>query len=127
MDLTKQVNQILQAYVGEVETDVLKAELAVAKEAVKQLKEKSPRNPKSRGKNGKHYAADWTIDNRSRTHYARLILHNRQYQLTHLLENGHDIVRGGRKVGRSEAKPHIKPVEEWCKSEVERRIKEELK
>lgn len=124
MDLTAQVNNILKQYVSDVDKAVLEAEEKVAKEAVKKLKKSSPRNPNGKGK---HYADDWQIDQRSKKNYAHMIVHNKQYQLTHLLENGHDIVRGGSVVGHAKAIPHIKPVEEWVKKEVEEEIRRELK
>lgn len=53
-----------------------------------------------------------------------------QPSLTHLLENGHDVISHGVKVGRARAIPHIKPVEEETKvffeeiviDEIERRL-----
>lgn len=124
MDLTAQVNKILQEYVDQVDKVVLRTEEKVAKEAVNKLKKTSPRNPKGKGR---HYADTWTIDQRSRKRYAHLIVHNKQYQLTHLLENGHDLVRNGRVVGHVGAQKHIKPVEEWVKKEVEEEIRRELR
>lgn len=124
MDLTAQVNSILKEYVDEVDKVVLDVEEKVAKEAVKKLKATSPKNPKGRGR---HYASDWKIDQRSKKRYAHLIVHNKQYQLTHLLENGHNIVRNGKVVGHASAQKHIKPVEEWVKKEVETEIVRELR
>lgn len=124
MDLTAQVNKILQEYVDDVDKTVLNVEEKVAKEAVKKLKATSPQNPKGRGR---HYASDWKIDQRSKKHYAHLIVHNKQYQLTHLLENGHNIVKNGKVVGHASAQKHIKPVEEWVKREVETEIVRELR
>lgn len=117
MDLTKEVNSILLKYVDECEQGILEIETKVAKDALKKLKSTSPKNPKSSGHNGKHYADDWYIDTKNKKHYDHIIIANRQYQLTHLLENGHDIIRNGAKVGSADAEPHIKPVEEWAKEE----------
>ena len=123
-DLTRQVNKILQEYASDVDKTVLEVEEQVAKEAVKKLKSTSPRAAKNGGH--RHYADDWGVDNASKKKYARFIVKNKQYQLTHLLEKGHDVVSHGKKTGHAAAQPHIKPVEEWCKTEVEKRLKEEL-
>lgn len=125
MDLTAQVNQILREYADDVDAEVLKIEEDVAKEAVKKLKSTSPKAAKNGGH--KHYAQDWGMDNESKKKYAKFIIKNKQYQLTHLLENGHDLVSHGRKVGHVNGQKHIKPVEEWCKAEVEKRLRKELK
>ena len=125
MDLTREVNKILQEYAGEVDQIVLKTEDEVAKEAVKKLKSTSPKAKYNGGH--RHYADDWKIDSRSKKMYAHIIIHNKQYQLTHLLEKGHDIVRGGKVVGHASAQSHIKAVEEWVKDEVEKRIRRDLK
>lgn len=34
------------------------------------------------------------------------VIANKKYQLTHLLENGHDVVKNGQTVGRARAFPH---------------------
>lgn len=123
LDLTAQVNKALAEFTDEVEKSVLEIEKEVGKEATQKLKKTSPKNPHGKGK---HYADSWYIDNKSKKNYARIIVANRQYQLTHLLENGHDIIRGGKKVGRAKAQKHIKPVEEWVKSEVVKRLESEI-
>lgn len=124
MDLTKQINQILTEYASDVDKIVLQVEDEVSKEAVKKLKGTSPKAAKNGGH--RHYADDWTVDNKSKKTYSKYIIKNKQYQLTHLLENGHDVVSHGKKVGHVSGRPHIKPVEEWCKTEVEKRIRKEL-
>lgn len=121
-DLTKAVNEILLTYADDVELAALRVEEEVAKEAVKKLNKASPINPKSSGRKGKHYAKDWYIDQKSKKHHAHIIIANHQYQLTHLLENGHDVVRNGVKVGYYSGVKHIKPVEEWVKDEVVDRL-----
>lgn len=123
MDLTKEINKILQDYAKDVDKAVLDAEDQVAKEAVKKLKATSPRNP--RGK-GRHYADDWKVDSKAKKNYAQTIIHNKQYQLTHLLENGHEVVRNGTVVGHAKPQPHIKAVEEWVKDEMVERIEKNL-
>lgn len=125
MDLTKEVNKILNDYVKDVEKSMLEAEDEVSSEAVKKLKQDSPK--KERGKKSGHYAKSWEVDKKSKQHYAQTIIHNKDYQLTHLLENGHDIVRNGKVVGHyTPDKAHIKPVEDWVKQEMVERIEEKL-
>lgn len=124
MDLTAQVNQILKEYTSGVDKVVLEIEEKVAKEAVKKLKKTSPKAKHNGGR--RHYADDWKVDNKSKKYYAHQIIHNKQYQLTHLLENGHDVVRGGKVVGHTNAQKHIKPVEEWVKEEVAKEIEQEI-
>ena len=125
LDLTSQVNKVLQEYADEVDKVVLEAEAEVAKAAIKKLKQTSPRAKRNGGH--KHYADDWKEDNRSVKRYAHHIIYNKQYQLTHLLENGHNVVRGGKVVGHAKAQKHIKPVEEWVKDEVVKEITGRLK
>lgn len=124
MDLTKEVNAILIDYFSDIDLAVHRAEHEVAKEAIKKLKATSPRNPRNGG--NKHYADDWTIDVNSKKYYSRFIIKNNQYRLTHLLENGHDVISHGKKAGHYKGQPHIKPVEDWANAEVVKRIEKEL-
>lgn len=121
-DLTKQINDILTNYCKDVDSTMLEVETEVAKEAIKKLKNTSPRS----GKATKHYADTWTDDKKAKKQYAETIIYNKQGQLTHLLENGHDVVRHGKVVGHVAPQKHIKPVEEWVKEEMVKRMEEKL-
>lgn len=109
------VNEILAQYTNDVTKDLEDAMKSTAEDAVAKLKATSP---KRRGK----YARGWKVKKSKGTY----IVHNTQYQLTHLLENGHDIVSWGRKTGHFEGKPHIKPVNDWVAEEVVKRIEDNL-
>lgn len=93
----------------------------VAKEGTKKLKATST---KGAGSRKGHYADGWAVKYERRGNGKfEFIIHNRKKPgLTHLLEKGHQLRQGG----RARAIPHIKPVEEWCNEEFERRAKERL-
>lgn len=93
----------------------------VAKDGVKSLKSTSPRG---KGSRKGHYADSWYIKTeRPKKSKSSNIIHNKMKPgLTHLLERGHQLRQGG----RAKAIVHIKPVEEWCNEEFEKRIEERL-
>lgn len=93
----------------------------VAKEGAQKLRATSPRGLGS--KKG-HYADGWGISYfRKGNGKFQFVVHNKKKPgLAHLLEHGHQSNLGGR-VG---AIVHIKPVEEWCDEEFERRVEERL-
>ena len=95
-DLAKEINKTLVEYTDEVVEKVEKSADKRTKEGVKLLKQRSP-------KDTGEYARSWTRKKR-KTGY---VIHNKKYQLTHLLEKGHAKVGGG----RVQAYPHIAPVE----------------
>lgn len=108
-----------------VDATVLLASKDAAKKAadytVRELKATSPK-----GSTGK-YAKGWKTKAQDG---GQVVYNEKQYQLTHLLENGHDVVVNGKKVGHAKAYPHIKPAEQkgveqfelWLKAEVNRRL-----
>ena len=59
-----------------------------------------------------------------------VIYNKTDYQLTHLLENGHDVIVNGKKVGHYDGQVHIAPVEkqviEKMTEEVEKGINDKL-
>ena len=70
------------------------------------------------------YAKGWKVGTRRGSDY---IVHNAtDYQLTHLLENGHVIRNKKGTYGRAPAHKHIKPVEEWASDALPHRIMEGL-
>ena len=93
----------------------------VAKEGTKKLKSTSP---KGRGSRKGHYADGWGVTYfRKGNGKFQFVVHNKKKPgLTHLLENGHALNIGG----RTRAIVHIKPVEEWCNEEFERRVEMRL-
>lgn len=102
----------LQEYTEEVVEALEKTEKELADEAVRTLKQTSPK------KSGK-YARSWTQTKQGK----KRIVHNRRYQLTHLLEKGHAKRNGGRVAARV----HIAPVEQRISKEAVERLKGNLK
>lgn len=117
INLDKAVKDILSELSTDVSTAAGEAIAEVAKEATKKLKQTSP-------KRTGQYAAGWTykVEKGTVTNSATVYGKKKTYPLAHLLENGH-AKRGG---GRTRAIVHIKPVEEWATSEVEKRIREKV-
>ena len=119
--LTVQMQKIFEEYTVEVKRATNNSVDVVAKQAVQKLRSSSPKKTGS-------YARGWTIKReRGVAGINTVIVHNKtDYQLTHLLENGH-IVRNKKGVfGRAPAHKHIKPVEEWANDELPKEIEREL-
>lgn len=102
-ELEVEIVKELKAYSNEVAEGIKKAVNDVAKETVRTLKTTSPRDT------GK-YARSWTfkVEFESPEDIRVRISNRTKWQLTHLLENGHAKVNGGRVDG----KPHIRPAEQ---------------
>lgn len=117
IDLSKAVSKILEEY-GEEATKSLQLIVpAVGKDAAAKLRKESPR------KTGR-YKKGWTSTSTTTRTGATATVYGKSgtYQLAHLLENGH-AKRGG---GRVPPVVHIKPVEEWAESELEKLVTMEL-
>ena len=121
-----QMADILDDYSKEVRRAMADAEDTIAKEAVQKLKNTSP---KRNGKNHiRRYAEGWRVKRvRTNTGIPDVIVHNKtNYQLTHLLENGHVIRNAKGTYGRTNGIKHIKPVEEWAQDELPLEIERRL-
>ena len=105
--LAFEIEKQLKEYTDEIKETVWDIAMDVSEDAVKRLKEESPK-----GRQSGKYAKSWarTTDRNG------IIIHagRGEYRLTHLLEKGHALKRGGRKVGKSPAYPHIEKVEKEC-------------
>lgn len=101
---------------GVLETDSMQ----VAKETVSKLKNTSPKGSPHQRK----YAEGWKVSKKDR---GDLVVHNAtNYQLTHLLENGHVVRNAKGTYGRTHPIKHIEPAEEWAADELPRRILEDI-
>lgn len=111
----------LKKFNNVTEEEFEKIAKAVAKEGTKKLKATSPRG---RGSKKGHYADGWGVTYfRKGNGKFQFVVHNKKKPgLTHLLENGHALNIGG----RARVIVHIKPVEEWCNEEFERRVEMRL-
>ena len=114
--LDSQIKSILDASEAEIRASSKVAAKAAAEDAVRALRATSPRQTGS-------YAKGWKS---KATEDGYVVYNATDYQLTHLLENGHDIVSHGKKVGHYGGKKHIKPVEESMKKYYEEQVKQEI-
>ena len=115
-EIGTELNKIMKQYEKEVEdlsSDVFQS---VAKGTVQELKNTSPKKTGS-------YAKGWAVKTEQGVGKMNFIVHNRtDYQLTHLLENGH-AKRGG---GRVAAIPHIAPAEQKAEEQMLEEVKRKL-
>jgi len=115
-----QMQDILDDYSKDVKEATNDAIEKTSKESVRKLKNTSPK------KSGE-YAKGWKLKkDRGRDGIATVTVHNKLYQLTHLLENGHVVRNAKGTYGRTNGIKHIAPVEEWAESELQQEIERKL-
>lgn len=115
--ISVQMNELLDEVDREVQQSARQNIDGVAKEAVQKLRNTSPVKTGS-------YAKGWSAKKQGEMD---VVVHNRtDYQLTHLLENGHVIRNKKGTYGRTPGIKHIAPVEEWASDELPRRIMEDI-
>lgn len=109
-ELQKALIKSLKNYIEDIEEDVETTTNSIIKDAKQELVKESPRSGMAR--NTKYYKG-WSVKNGGRTrkgrYYSKVIWNKTNYQLTHLLENGHHTRDG---TGWVEAQPHIGKVQE---------------
>lgn len=122
VELTKQ----LATYTQEVQEAVANSVTALAKEGRAKVKSNSP-------KRTGEYAKGWAVSNENKKGRQTVRIYNKtNYQLTHLLENGHVVRNGTGRIGAGKktsvaGKPHIAPVNDWIQQEVVSAIEEAIK
>ena len=116
-----QMAEILDSYSKEVRRATNNSQDKVAKECVQKLKNTSPKKTGS-------YAKGWAVKrSKGKSGIVDVTVHNKtDYQLTHLLENGHIIRNGKGEYGRYNGVKHISPVADWASDAVPQEIEREL-
>ncbi len=127
--LSAAIQEMLNEYVGDVEEKTDEVLDKASKSCAKQLKSSSP---VGEGPNKGRYAKGWSVKkDKSLKGISKIgdyTVHNKtDWQLTHLLENGHVIKNQyGSYSGRVPAVPHIKDAEQaaisQCLSDLEAKL-----
>lgn len=114
-NLDKAIATELDQFAGLLKKDIVAAQKAAAKKAIKDIKANAP----GKGK----YARGWrSKTTQTRTGASTVIYQGDRPGLAHLLEYGHPIVSGGRTVGQAKAFPHVDPAEKTAADYYEKEI-----
>lgn len=117
------VADILNDYSEEIQEAITEEAEKIANEGKDTLKHSSPKNSKNTKHKGR-YAKGWKVKVMKGKGFVNATIYNAtDYQLTHLLENGHLTKNGGK------TKPikHIEPVHDKCVLEYELGIERIIK
>ena len=110
----KQLEKALKDYTKDIQDGLEKEAKKAADEAAKKLKTASPK------RTGK-YGRNWAVTEKKSIGEAYYIVHNKKrYQLTHLLEYGHE---NRTHTGRVKAYPHIESIEKEANEQFEDGLK----
>lgn len=113
-DLASAVNETLTLYAADITKETQKLAETTAKDTKNKLKKAGQFEDRSG-----NYRKGWTTKTVVKNaNDIQIVVYNKVYQLTHLLEYGH-VKRGG---GRVRAYPHIAPVEEQAVREFTQQI-----
>lgn len=112
-----EISDILNEYSNDIQEAIIEEAQSVAKEAVSELKNTSPKRTGD-------YRKGWRTKTIKGKGFVTSIVHNAtDYQLTHLLEKPH-LKRNG---GMTTPKVHIAPVEEKAVKEYEKDVENIIK
>ena len=124
--LAAEIAKTLKDFEGVTAEACERGVLETAEEAVKELRAARPNPPNT----WKKYDSGWKVKKESKSRgkgvYA-IVGNEKHYRLTHLLEKGHAIKHGGRKVGEARAFEHIAPVAERAEADLVKNIKKGIK
>lgn len=117
------INEILNDYSHDIQDAITEEAEKVAKDGMSKLKATSPKNKKNTSRKGS-YAKGWRVKTEKGRGYVNCTIYNStDWQLTHLLEDGHDILdKNGHKRGHANAKKHIEPINEECAKHYEQGV-----
>lgn len=112
------INEILNDYSQDIQEAITEEAIKIAKDGQYKLKNKSPISKKNTSHKGR-YAKGWRVKTEKGRGFVNCTIYNAtDYQLTHLLENGH-LTRNGKKTTPMK---HIEPVYDECCDEFEKGV-----
>lgn len=112
-----EIKDILNEYSSDIQEAIQEEAIKVANKGRDELRNTSPK------RTGK-YRKGWSVKTNKGSNFIDCTIHNTtNYQLTHLLEHSH-LTRNGKK---TTPKVHIKPVEQTCIKEYEKKVEKIIK
>lgn len=120
-DLDKVVMGELESYVGLLPDEIIEAQKTAAKAAIREIKS----NSAGIG-TGKYVREFKQKTEKTRIGGTTTIYNGSRPGLPHLLEYGHAIVAGGRRVGQAKAFPHLQKAEQIAMNEYEKELEKRL-
>ncbi|MDE5854671.1 MAG: HK97 gp10 family phage protein [Ruminococcus sp.] len=88
-DLTKSLVDACATYTDDVKRKIEKGIRKIARETKPEVISKSPTGKVSLVRGYKHYKDSWTTTTKKQNGIFKITVHNKKYQLIHLLELGH--------------------------------------
>ena len=119
------VQELLTEYGDEANVVVEKTITESAKKVQKEMRSESTGAFKNRSGG---YRRSWSVTVQKQNLNIKAIVYARapHYRLTHLLEYGHALVKGGRTIGHVKAFPHIEEANDRVQEEVLLKLKENM-
>lgn len=117
------INDILNDYSHDIQEEITVETIRIAKEGQSKLRRTSPVNRKNTSHKGR-YAKGWKVKTEKGRNFVNCTIYNStDYQLTHLLENGH-LTKNGKKTIPIK---HIEPVHKECVENYEKGVENIIK
>lgn len=131
-DLVSAMVEAAKIYTNEIRENVEEGIERIADETLKEVKALSPiyKGGKKKLSSGKYlskgeYRRGWTTSVERSRGKAKITVHNKQYQLVHLLELGHCLKDGtGRVYGDVSAFPHVEIAEKHAEEKINKLLEE---
>ena len=123
-DLGNAVQNVLNDYLEEVQDTVTDVVVKEANDCAKDIRTQAL----AAGIPDHKYAKSWKTKITKQTAFetSAVVYSPSKYQLAHLLEHGHPIVKNGRVVGTAKAKPHLYKAEIKAINNLENNLKKKL-
>lgn len=125
-NLDSEIRKILEEYGDEVVENLDVITRKIGQKGALALKNESLSKFPDSGIHKQRYGQTWTYTVEKKRLYTKVIIHNKQAWLPHLLENGHALVAGGRRIGDVKAYKHIEPLADRLEQEYESEVKNKL-
>lgn len=114
------ISKILSNYANSIQDAIIESADEIAQEGMTKLRNEKNTYQVRTGR----YNRGWKVRKTSGDRYVNRTIYNAtDYQLTHLLENGHKTRNGG----STRAFKHIAPVEEYCVKKFQNEVEEIIK